>query len=213
MSEIENPYLNNRKTWNEINGKEKANASMWRMFALLQIIVTALAVGGMIYASQLPDVVPMVFREDASGGVQLVGIPNRILKVDNGMIANQLAIFIEDLRQVPSSDDMRKRYVHQVKMMSTQTLFNKQLRPMLTDEYTSIGSGEQLVEIKTILPMGKNLWEVEWIETRDGAQTGRYKATIEYTRNQIPTKNSEELLWNFSGLMVTDINVHQVIGS
>ena len=140
------------------------------------------------------------------------GIPNRELNVDNGMIANQLAVFVENLRQVPSSEAQRKRFENQVKMMSTPSLFTSKLLPMLTDEYTSMGSGEQLVEIKTILPMGKNLWEVEWVETRDDKPVGNYKATISYELNTAG-KNPEERLWNFSGLMVKDINILQVIGS
>lgn len=210
---IDNPYLNNRKDWNEINGKEKSNAAMWKMFALLQLGVTALAVGGMIYAAQLPDVVPLVFKEDASGGVQVVGIPNKAFQVDNGVIANQLASFVEAVRQVPTSEELRKRNVHLVKMMSSPNLFNNQLVKMLEDEYSAIGSGEQLINITSVLLISQDQWEVSWDETRNGVLSGRYKATIIYNRSQMPTKQAEQLLWNFAGIMISEFNVAPVIGS
>jgi type IV secretion system protein VirB5 len=213
MSQIDNPYLNNRKDWNEINGKEKANAAMWRMFALLELIPMILCICGMIYAAQLPDVVPLVFKEDASGGIQVVGIPNRALKVDNGVIANQLAEFVQALRQVPTSDEMRRRNVHRVKMMADPKLFNNQLATMMKDEYSEIGTGEQLINITSILPLDKGLWEIDWVETKNGVISGKYKTTINYTRNQLPTKNAELLLWNFAGIVVKDINISPVIGS
>jgi len=213
MSDIENPYFDNRKDWNEIYAKEKANAAMWRMFGLINMFITLVAVIGMIYASQLPDVVPFLFKEDASGGITALGIPNTVLKVDNRMIANQLATFVITLRQVPSSDDIRRAYVRRVKMMSTSVLFQKTLAPMLKDEYALIGTGTLNVTVTTVLPISKDTWEIDWIESRNGTQTGKYKATMNYTRSTVLAKDPSELIWNPLGIMVKDVNINQVIGS
>ena len=108
MNDIQNPYFNNRKDWNAIYDKEKANASMWRMFGFISIFISLFAIGGMIYVAQLPSIVPFIFKEDASGGITALGIPSSELKVDNRVVANQLAVFVEALRQVPNSDEMKR---------------------------------------------------------------------------------------------------------
>jgi type IV secretion system protein TrbF len=211
--DTENPYFNNRKDWNEIYGKEKANAAMWRMFGLISMLITVIAVCGIIYASQLPDVVPFLFKEDGSGGITALGVPNTALKVDNRVIANQLATFVEDLRQVPSAEEIRRTYVHRVKMMSTQSLFRNQLAPMLKDEYATIGTGSLNIQITTVFPVSKDTWEIDWTEYKNGTQSGKYKGTLNYTRNSLQVKDPSELIWNPLGIIVKDISINPVIGS
>ncbi|MBP9777772.1 MAG: hypothetical protein KBD25_01155 [Rickettsiaceae bacterium] len=75
--QIVNPYLDSRNDWNEIYAKEKANAIMWRRFGLLNMLITSVAVIGMIYVAQLPAIVPFLFKEDAAGGITALGIPTR----------------------------------------------------------------------------------------------------------------------------------------
>jgi type IV secretion system protein VirB5 len=212
-TEIENRYFDNRKDWNEIYGKEKADKAMWRMFALLELIPMVLCISGMIYASGLPDVIPFIFKEDASGGITALGIPNKVLKVDNGVVANQLALFIETLRQVPNSTEIRTTYVRHVKMMSTAQLFHNSLVPMIKDQYASIGTGNLSLKITTVLPVSKDTWELDWTEYRNGTAAGKFRAIINITRSQLVLKNPEEMIWNPLGIIVKDITINQVIGS
>jgi type IV secretory pathway TrbF-like protein len=212
MNNLENPYLNNRKDWNEIYAKEKSNASMWRMFGFINMFITLISVIGVIYIAQLPSVVPYLFKEDAMGGITALGIPNTIMKVDNRIIANQLATFVTNLRQVPSSDDIRKTYVHRVKMMSTSELFQRNLAPMLKDEYALIGTGTLDINITAILPISQGLWEIEWFETRNGAKIGKFKSTISYKRLNTLAKDPNELIWNPIGIIITDISISPEIG-
>ena len=213
MSDLENPYLNNRKDWNEIYAKEKANAAMWRMFGFINMLITLIAVVGLIYVAQLPSIVPYLFKEDAFGGITALGIPNTVMKVDNRIIANQLATFITNLRQVPSTDDIRKTYVHRVKMMSVAELFQNTLAPMLKDEYALMGTGTLEISITTVLPISLGLWEIDWVESKNGTQTGKFKATLHFTRSTALAKDPNELIWNPLGIMVKDISVNPEIGS
>lgn len=213
MSKIENPYLDNRKVWNEIIGQEKANAVMWRLVAFISMGITTIAVVGIIYAAQLPDVVPFLFKENGAGGITALGIPNTAYRPDNKIIANQLAEYVSALRQVPLADELRRRNVHRVKMMTDNNLFNSQVAQMMREEYADIGSGEQLIDIKTIMPVAKNVWQIDWIEIKNGITTGRYKATVNYVQNPQKFKDPEEMLWNPVGILIKDINVNRVIGS
>lgn len=212
MTKIENRYLDNQNDWNEINGLHKANAVMWRTIAFISNFITVLAVCGMIYAASLPDIVPVVYREDASGGLTLVGIPNKALKADNGMISNQLRGYIQALREVPLSNALRQRNVHTVKVMTLNTLFSAQIAPMMRDEYANIGMSEQLILIRSAMPISKNIWQVEWDETKDGKKIGRYKANIEFTTLQGSFKDPDERMYNPLGIRITDFNLSSVVG-
>lgn len=213
MSDIQNSYFNNRKDWNAIYDKEKANASMWRMFGFISMLISLFAIGGMIYVAQLPSIVPFIFKEDASGGITALGIPNSEFKVDNRIVANQLAVFVEALRQVPNSDEMKRKYVRQVKMMSTSSLFYNTLAPMLKDTYAVIGQSSLHIVITTILPIEKNIWQIDWIEYKNGIQVGKFKATINYIRTPMQLKEPTELIWNPLGMIIKEVNINQVIGS
>lgn len=208
-NKIENGYFDGRKDWNDKNAMYKANASMWRIFGLANMFVTLVAVVGMIYAAQLPDVVPYLFKEDASGGITALGIPNTIMKVDNRMLANQMASFIIALRQVPIDTELRKNYVRRVKMMSTVQLFTNVLAPMLKEEYKNQGSIK--VDINTVIPVNKTTWEIDWTEYTNTVPIGKYKSTLTYTRD-LTIKDPTLMIFNPLGLIIKDVNINQVIG-
>ena len=208
-NEIENGYFDGRKDWNDKNAMYKANASMLRIFGLANMVVTLVAVIGMIYAAQLPDVVPYLFKEDGSGGITALGIPNSIMKVDNRMLANQMASFMIALRQVPIDTELRKNYVRRVKMMSTVQLFTNVLAPMLKDEYKNQGSVK--VDINTVIPVNKNTWEIDWTEYANSTAIGKYKATLTYTRD-LTIKDPTLMIFNPLGLIIKDVNINQIIG-
>ena len=210
--DMENPYLNSRKDWNEMLGKEKTNASMWKLIALLNMLITLVAVCGMIYAAQLPDVVPFIFKEDGSGGLTALGIPNGSIKIDDRVVANQLLTFVEDLRQVPDSNEIRSLYVHRVKMMSTQDLFRNKLSPMYKDAYQNSGGATISTKISSVFPIDKKTWEIDFAEFRGATQTGQYKALIHYVKQSIPTKDPTELMYNPLGILVDDVQINPVIG-
>ena len=211
--EKNNIYLNKRKEWNEATGLWRANAVMWRMFAIASLILNFFAVGGMIYAAQLPDVVPMVYREDASGGLTLVGIPNKVLKPDNGAITNQLAAYITAVREVPLSEGLRSRNISIAKQFSSTQVWEANIAPMMLDEYKAVGMGEQLITFKSALPINNHIWQLEWKEYKNGKYTATFKANIDYTVSKGSFKNPDDRMHNPYGIVVKDMVVTQVLGS
>lgn len=211
-AEIENPYFDSRNDWNVLYDKERLNAQRWRAFGIGSLALSALAVAGMIYAAQLPDVIPYLFKEDGSGGITALGVPNQVMKVDDRVIANQMAGFIIALRQVPIETELRSDYVRTVKMMSTAPLFLNQLAPMLRDEYQNAGTGTIKVEVTSVLRVDKNTWEIAWKESINGKPMGKYKGMISYQRDTT-LKDPSLLLFNPLGIIIKDININKEIGS
>lgn len=165
-----------------------------------------------------------------------MGVADQEMHINRQMIANQIAGFIIGLRQVPTSVEIKKRYVTRVEMMSTPALFHNILANMLKDSYAKAGNDEVMITIKSIIPLTKNTWELNWIETSANAPTnstanlannmnnvnsdatssktviGEYKATLTIELSK-EFKNSSTLIYNPLGLVVTDININKVIGS
>ena len=213
MDEIDNPYFNNRKGFTDRLDAERANTASWKFIAWFCCVITFFAVLGCIYAANLPDTVPFIFKEDGSGGLTAMGIANEELHVDKQMVANQIDAFLIGLREVPSSVEIKKRYVTRVQMMSTPQLFHNVLAKMLKDSYLKAGNGEVIVNLKSIIPIDKSTWELDWTEAdNSGNNLGEYKATLSIELSK-EFKNSSTLVYNPIGLVVTDININKVIGS
>lgn len=68
-SEIDNPYFNNRKGFTDRLDAERANTASWKFIAWFSNLITLIAVIGCIYAANLPNIVPFIFKEDGSGGL------------------------------------------------------------------------------------------------------------------------------------------------
>ena len=212
-NEIENPYFSNRKGFADRLDAERANMASWKFITFFSNFITLIAVIGCIYAANLPSIVPFIFKEDGSGGLTAMGIADQEMHVNKQIIANQIGAFLIGLREVPISVDIKKRYVTRVQMMSTQALFHNILAKMLKESYTKAGTSEVLVTLKSIIPLSKNTWEIDWVEIgTNGNSLGEYKAILAIELSK-EFKNSSALMYNPIGLVVTDININKGIGS
>lgn len=228
--DIDNPYFSNQKGFADKLDAERANTASWKFITLVSNVITVIAVIGCIYAANLPNVVPFIFKEDGSGGLTAMGVADEEMHVNKQMVANQIAAFIIGLREIPTSVEIKKRYVTRVEMMSTPALFHNVLANMFKEEYSKAGAGEVTVTLKSIIPLSNNTWELDWVETStdgttNGSNTdgganggsnstklGEYKATLSIELSK-EFKNSSALIYNPLGLVVTDININKVIGS
>lgn len=209
----DNPYFDNKKDFNDRVAIYKANASMWRVFGLISLLICGACIGGLIYIANQPKTVPFLFKEDGSGGITALGIPNTVMRVDNKLIANQLATFIIALRQVPVDLELRKQYVRRVKMMTTSELFNNQLVAMFKSEYKNINSDNSIkVSINTIEPIAKNTWQIDWTQSVNSIATGKYSAIVTYERDATIT-DPTLMIFNPLGIIIKDININTIIGS
>lgn len=211
---LNNPYLTNQKGFQDRLDVERNNSAFWRNFCMVSMALNIFSVGGMIYAAQLPDVVPFLFKEDGTGGITALGLARQKLHVNQKMIQNQLANFITDLRQVPQSLEIRKQYVSTVKVMSSSSLWNNLLLPMMKNNYLKAAQNDVIVEIKNILPIQGNTWEIDFIEYTkiDQSDAIKYKAMMTITRSQ-DFKTADALVFNPLGIVVTDLTINPQLGN
>ncbi len=209
----ENPYLDNQRGYLDRLNEERANTATWKHIAWFSSSITLVAVCGAIYLGSLPDIVPFLFKEDGSGGITALGLANQEMQVNQPMIASQVRSFVIALEQVPASKDLKAENVAKVMNMTTENSFATNFAPMLRDRYKTVGAGEVLVQIKNVLPIQKNSWTVDWVETQGGQKIGTFKGTLTIEKLKPDYKQTtEQMLYNPLRLIVTDFTANQNTG-
>lgn len=211
-----NPLINtkddSREYWNNVYDQYCRSSRRWRRFCFINLLILLVAVIAIIYAAQLPVVIPSLYKEDSKGVVIGLGRLNRNVKFDDDIVSNQLASYIVNLRQIPLSTEIRQIYVAKVKYMSSPALFSNTIAPMMSEQYIAAGhSGSVTVKVKSVTKITQDVWVVDWIENTNGGGDINYKATINFTKLRVTSKNVLRILRNPVGILVKEININQVI--
>jgi type IV secretory pathway TrbF-like protein len=210
----DNPYLDNQQGYMDRLDAERANTATWKHIAWFSIFITFVAVCGSIYLGSLPDIVPFIFKQDGSGGITALGIANQPMKVNNAMVAGEVRKFVIALNQVPKSTELRAEQVNTVSNMATEASFSQTFAPMLKQKYKDVGTREVLVQITNILPIQKNSWTVDWIETLDGQANGTFRGNISLEKLPDDYKQTtDQMIYNPLRLVVTDFTFNKNVGA
>ena len=161
-----NTYLENieYKGFSDLRAYHIANERSWRLLALVAILAMSFVSAYAIYTINQDKHKVIVFERDSDNNLIALGIAARSLKVDNKLIAHQLAIFINALREVPLDNNLKKRNINIVHKMVLSKLKN-QLDNMLIKSYTDNHDKVVNVIIDRILPLqGNKSWSIHWHE-------------------------------------------------
>lgn len=205
-----NPYLDNQRGYLDRLNEERANTATWKHIAWLSNLITIIAVCGSIYLGSLPDIKPFIFKEDGSGGLTALGLADKPFKANNVMVAAEVRDFVIAMEQVPSSKDLRAENVKKVLNMTTDIAFTNKFAPMLKDKYKTVGTGEVIVRITNVLPIQKNSWSIDWVETQNGQKTATFKGTLTLdTLKPDYKQTTEQMFYNPLRLVVTDFTFNE----
>src|SRR4051812_26212770 len=94
------PYLAARREWDERYGDSIARAYSWRLAAFASLIVTAIAVLGVIYIGAQPKIKPYVIALDRLGDPVAFAQPTAGRAIEQRVLEAQIASWIWDARTV-----------------------------------------------------------------------------------------------------------------
>lgn len=137
-------------------------------------------------------------------------LATRDTEVDKKIVVNQLGLFIQALRQVPASAELREHNIQKVDAMSTVSTFNNVLLPMLKQRYKDSGNKEVAIKITNVVLVQDKSWEIDWNENSQPA--GSYKAIVTIGHSS-KFKDSAAMAINPLGLVVSDISILEQTGS
>ena len=174
-----NPFLDTRRAWNGVWEESLSNARRWRLIALFEAGLLALALSGLIHLGSQPKAIPYVVEVNKLGEVAYSGRLEPA-RADSNVIKASIASFVSDLRLVTPDAGLQAEAVNRVyayiskgdpALGRVNSFYGatKEASPYVRaqDEIVS-------VQIDDVLPTSQNSWQVDWTETtrdRKGEKT------------------------------------------
>ena len=211
-----NPFLDTRRAWNGVWEESLSNARRWRLIALFEAVLLALALFGLIHLGSQPKAIPYVVEVNKLGEVAYSGRLEPA-RADSNVIKASIASFVADLRMVTPDASLQAEAVNRVyayiskgdpALGRVNSFYGaaKEASPYVraVDEIVSVA-------IDDVLPSSQNSWQVDWTETtrdRKGekAVTAKWRGLVTIVLVPPSASTSEaQLRRNPLGVYVQDV--------
>ena len=207
-----NPYLDARREWNERYGSYINQAKNWRLTALISMLISLVAVGGVVYIGAQNKLVPYVVQVDKLGTAVATSRADVARRPDDRVIQAQLASFIEASRSIYTDAAAQNKQIKVVYSMLRPkgASYNKMNSYYQKNNPFQRAATETVsVELKSVLPMTANTWQIEWVETktdREGMTIGTANMQAILTIGLNPPKDEATIMMNPMGVYVDDFS-------
>lgn len=214
---IDTPYLNARRSWNGHVMKVMSHNQFLICVTLISLLIAAGAVGGVVKIGSQSKIVPMVFVQDAFGNTVSITKLERRPDADIPNFQQAATNFIVNTRSVtPDVTVQRKNILRAYAYLSPQDKATEKANDYLNGSperhpYKRAEKETVDVEIKGALPLSKDSWQIDWIETvrtRDGKlkeEPFKMRAII-YTRQDVDAEFDENSFTNPYAIFISDFN-------
>jgi type IV secretion system protein VirB5 len=168
---LETPYLRARQAWDDRIGSARVQAKNWRLCALGCVLVSLVAVGGLVSQSSKSQVVPYIVEVDSQGQVRTVGPAQVAYVPSQALVEKHISDFVRDIRTLPSDPVVLRQQWRRAYGMVTPrggallTALNRDHAPE-----SKVGKQMVTVALERALPVSDRSYEVRWTETTFGAQ-------------------------------------------
>ena len=198
------PFLDARKSFAALSGANVASTHMWQIVAIVALLLAIGAVASSTYQSLRSTMVPFVIQVDKLGTTAAVGPAAHAGDSDPIVIQSFLAAWVANARMVTPDAALQRQAVFRVYALlgpndpATKKINGFYSRDGEGDPFTRAGKEAVEVQIETALPLTKESWQVDWLETtrdRQGARrptTARMRATLQVYQTPNDRKTSEE---------------------
>lgn len=204
----ETPYQRAKREWDNRMGSVVLQARNWRLCALLLCGISSLLVMGLIYQSAKSTVKPYVVEVTKEGLVHAVGPASQVNYRPGGPVLEYfLAQWVQRVRTLPLDPVVAKNqwleayaYLRQSAANTLNELARKE-QPL-----ASLGRETVSVQVRNVVPLSKDTWQVRWEETRyskEGATIESKTMTGSFTVEIDPPSEEAQLLKNPLGLFIT----------
>ena len=158
LKNIENDY------WFDSRAYHIENEVFWRRIALICVCLSVVIIFVSMYYINQDKHKVIVYEKNSLGDLTLLGLASKSLKVDNKVIAHQLANFIIALREAPMDIDLKKRNIEIVHKMIFPKMTNT-VDQLIINQYKLALNGKINITINKIKPFESgNSWVVNWVE-------------------------------------------------
>ena len=219
VPDIDNPYLNARRTWNGHIAGVMSAIQIWQAVGMTCLLIGLSAVGGMIYIGSQSKFIPLVFQQDSGGNTISVTRADKVPDADVDDYRTAAAHFIENMRLVTADTDLQTKAIWQAyACLSASDPAARKANEYLNGSsavtpFTRAAHELVSIEIRSVLQQSKESWQVDWMETvrhRDGSLKEKpylMRAMVNLYQNQSTGDTTNmEALRNPHFLFVRDFN-------
>ena len=217
------PYTNVKNEYRDSFARSKTAYIFFAIISVVCLLISLVAVGGMIATAGKSKYVPYVVAVDNHGMALVSGIAEPIQKTDEKLVVAFLSEFITALRTVSVDVQFIRKNIFSVTahINHTDLAFNKAVSYMRDGEKGKGGAfaraATEIVNVKivSVLAQTPNTYQVDWVETtrgRDGKKLNPDKAMralITWYRGDLKEKLDEVIL-NPLGLYVSDYSITEL---
>mgnify|MGYP003460895340 CR=1 FL=1 len=158
--ENENPYLSGRRSWNDHMESVAASRNMWQILAILSLMITLAAVGGIIHIGSQSKFIPYVVQIDHLGEAIAVSRADMAAPADPRVIHASVASFINDLRMVTPDIALQRRAIFRAYAKTNVWLNGTDL----SSPFKRAANETVNIEIVSVIPQSPETWQVIWRE-------------------------------------------------
>jgi type IV secretory pathway TrbF-like protein len=215
----ENYYLDARREWRDRYGEFIHAAAVWRTVAVVSLLIALFSVGICGYLSVRTRFIPYVIELGKDGTPVVTGFAKEASSSDERVIKALLTIFITDLRSVVSDVSAQKasveRLFHFIRASDpSHQLLIEHFQNNQNDPFERVASETVSVQVTSLLPVTKDTWQVEWIETvrsRAGGEKEKVSQKAMVTVDVVSPHTEELIRHNPIGLFVKDLRWAKVL--
>lgn len=214
-SRTENPYLSNRRAWDDRTSGVVQSRQTWQLIGLISLFMAAAAVGGIIYIGSMSKYVPYVVEVNKLGEAVAAGPADAAAPVDERVVQAYVAEFISDARMVTPDITLQRQAVLRVyAMLRTRDAAYQQMNAWLQNgdgkgtPFKRAAKEMVAVAVQNVLKMSPSSWQVDWTETTSdrtgavGAKAHMRALVTVYVAPPVAGESADEVRKNPLGVYV-----------
>jgi type IV secretion system protein VirB5 len=206
------PYILAREEYYDRYGRTTKDLARWRTAAFVMTFLVFASVAASIFMAFSVKVIPYIVQVDKHGYEIAITQAPQTTPFEQKVIISRLGRFILDMRTIIMDTTAQRRLITGLYTMipSGQTSYmklNEYFRQ--NNPLEAAGKGQtQEVEIRSILHLDGNTWQIEWTEKRyeKGIMTREqaWRGFVTIALN--PTRDLQNIIDNPLGVYVLDFN-------
>lgn len=170
-SDETNPYLSARRTWNGHISGQIREKYMWIAVALLSLMISLSAVGGILYIGSQSKFIPYIVEVDKLGQVSSAGPVENVGNLDSRIIKAMLRTFITNARLVTSDITVERSAIFNLyAYIAENTPAMQKMNEWLngTPKSSPFERAKEVMvstHIISVMPQSVDTWQVDWQES------------------------------------------------
>lgn len=215
------PFTDAKQHYSSQAAAQIAQSRIWQLIGLFSLLITLVAVAGIIYIGSQSKFVPYIVEIDRIGHQANAGPLRATTTVDPRVLRASVGEFVVNLKTVTIDVELQRNFILSLyshlkakdpaTVKITEIMENPTTNPFKRAERTLVS-----VTIDSIIQQTGNTWQVDWVETvrdRQGALQGqpvRMRGLVTVYVGNPPTDNQAGMIYNPLGIFVRDISMQRL---